>query len=64
MVVGNQLAVKMVRVPVEQNTAEIKNDCTNRHEDPPLVGVITAAVWHDAHKKAAPGGRFFVTRTA
>ena len=39
VVVGNQLAVEMVRVPVEQDTAEIKNNCTNRHEDPPLAWV-------------------------
>lgn len=38
-VVGNQLAVEMVRVPVEQDTAEIKNDCTNRLVDPPLAWV-------------------------
>lgn len=32
VVVGNQLAVEVQRVPVEQDTAEIKNYCTNRHQ--------------------------------
>ena len=31
-VVGNQLAVQVLRAPVEQDTAEIKNYCTNRHQ--------------------------------
>ncbi|RWW91249.1 hypothetical protein BHE74_00000177 [Ensete ventricosum] len=32
VVVGNQLAVEVLRTPVEQDTAEIKNYCTNRHQ--------------------------------
>ena len=31
-IIGNQLAVQVLRAPIEQDTAEIKNYCTNRHQ--------------------------------
>jgi len=32
VIIGDQLAVQVLRAPIEQDTAKIKNDCTNRHQ--------------------------------
>lgn len=45
LIVGNQFAVEVMRAPTEENTAEIKNYCTNRHQILRWLGLIAGGVW-------------------
>ena len=46
LIVGNQLAVEVLRVPVEQYTAKVKHYCADRHGFLLLCNARVRTVWH------------------